>query len=139
MSKIDAPKILALDVAGLRKGLLAGEFTSVDLVSVFGDRSQRIGRRLNLLAEENLTEAWELAKIKDEERKVAREQGKLDELPLLHGIPISVKDVLWQKNFLATVGCAFLCKESERATEDGVIVKLFKDAGAIPLVRGNVP
>ena len=95
LSKIDVPKILSLDTAGLRKGLLAGEFTSVDLVSVFGDRCQRIGRRLNLTAEENLNEAWTLAKAKDEERKIAREQGKLDELPPLHGIPFSIKDMFW--------------------------------------------
>ena len=63
----------------------------------------------------------------------------MDDLPLLHGIPISIKDLFWQKGFLATVGCAFLCKDSDRADEDGVIVKLFRNAGAIPLVRGNVP
>lgn len=39
LSKIDVAHILSLDVDGLRKGLFAGDFTSVDLVSVFGDRS----------------------------------------------------------------------------------------------------
>lgn len=63
----------------------------------------------------------------------------MNELPLLHGIPMSIKDMFWQKGFLATVGCAFLCKDSDRATEDGVIVSLFIKSGAIPLVRGNCP
>ena len=139
LSKIDVAHILSLDVEGLRKGLFAGEFTSVDLVSVYADRSQRIGRRLNLSAEENFNEAWTLAQEKDRERSLARDNGTLDDLPLLHGIPISIKDLFWQKGFLATVGCAFLCKDTDRADEDGVIVRLFRNAGAIPLVRGNVP
>lgn len=32
-----------------------------------------------------------------------------------------------------------MCKESDRATEDGVIASLFIRNGAIPMVRGNVP
>ena len=90
-------------------------------------------------AEENFEEAMFLAKQMDQERKKAKDNGKLEDLPLLHGIPMSVKDLFWQKGFLATVGCAFLCKDSDRATEDGAIVQLFRDAGAILLVRGNVP
>ena len=38
LTKLDVPHIISLDIDGLRKGLFAGEFTSVDLVSVFGDR-----------------------------------------------------------------------------------------------------
>jgi Asp-tRNA(Asn)/Glu-tRNA(Gln) amidotransferase A subunit family amidase len=61
----------------------------------------------------------------------------MDSLPLMHGIPISVKDLLNQKGFLSTVGCAFLC--NDRAEDDGAIVKLYLKHGAIPIVRGNCP
>lgn len=89
--------------------------------------------------EENITQAFEMAKEADNQRDQARADGKMSDLPPLHGIPISIKDVFWQKGFLATAGCAFLCKESDRAEEDGVLVSLLVKAGAIPIVRGNVP
>ena len=36
---VDVDSILNSDMAGLRKGLFDGKFTSVDLVTVFGERS----------------------------------------------------------------------------------------------------
>lgn len=51
-------------------------------------------RRLNLTAEENFAEAMEEAKRCDAERKEAIMNGIQESLPLLHGIPISVKDVV---------------------------------------------
>lgn len=52
-------------MAQLRKGLFEGKFTSVDLVNVFGDRCQRIGRELNLSTEENFNKSLEMAAEKD--------------------------------------------------------------------------
>ena len=50
---------------------------------------------------------------------------------------MSIKDLINQKGHLSTVGTAFLCNDF--AKEDGAIVKCFLQAGAIPIVRGNVP
>ena len=102
--------------------MIAGKFTSVQLVNVFGERCQRIGRRLNLTAEENFEQALELAKKRDQERQDAKKNGTLDKLPIMHGVPISIKDLYNQIGKLATGGCQFLCKESDRATEDAVAV-----------------
>jgi Asp-tRNA(Asn)/Glu-tRNA(Gln) amidotransferase A subunit family amidase len=55
----------------------------------------------------------------DKERAECADKEKL---PLLHGIPFSIKDVCEQKGFLTTVGCAFLCDENLRAKEDSVVV-----------------
>ncbi len=85
---------MALDVEGLRKGLLAEEFTSVDLVNVFGKRCYEIGRRLCLSTEEDFEEALLEAAKMDGERKKAIAEGKADQLPPLHGIPVSVKDLV---------------------------------------------
>ena len=73
---------------------MKGKFSSVDLVNVFGERCQRIGRQLNLSTEENFKVALKMAKEKDEERAKALEEGDADDLPLMHGIPFSVKDLL---------------------------------------------
>jgi len=61
-----------LNVIQLREGLLKGTFTSVDLVTVFGERTQRLGRALQLSAEENFEEAFEMAKKRDEQIEDAR-------------------------------------------------------------------
>jgi Asp-tRNA(Asn)/Glu-tRNA(Gln) amidotransferase A subunit family amidase len=55
----------------------------------------------------------------------------------MHGIPISVKDFIMQKGKLTTYGLANLCDNF--CSEDSVIVKQYLLAGAIPVVRGNVP
>ena len=78
-----------------------------------------------------------MAKEKDEERAKALEEGEADDLPLMHGIPFSIKDILNQKGKLSTVGCAYLC--DDRAKDDSAIVKLYLKHGAIPIVRGNCP
>lgn len=109
----------------------------MDLVHVFGERCQTIGRALCLSTEELFEEAIILAKLRDQERAEARNNGTVDQLPVMHGVPMSVKDVFAQKGHLTTVGVAYLC--DDYATEDCVAVKLYLKAGAIPLVRGNVP
>lgn len=50
---------------------------------------------------------------------------------------MSVKDSIIQKGFLCTVGLAHLCDQV--MDEDSVNVTLFLKAGAIPIVRGNMP
>lgn len=62
VSKLDVKHIVDLDVQGLRRGLLNADFTSVDLVHVFADRSYKIGRELCLSAQENFEEALIMAK-----------------------------------------------------------------------------
>lgn len=57
LSHLDTQKILSLDVFELRKGLLNGDFTSVDLVNLFSDRCYRIGRGLHLTTQENFRTA----------------------------------------------------------------------------------
>jgi len=47
-----------------------------------------------LSAEENFEEALAEAEIKDAEREQAIRDGNADMLPPLHGIPISIKDLV---------------------------------------------
>lgn len=118
--------------------MIEGQFTSVDLVNVFGDRCYRIGRDLCLSAQENFEEALVLAEQKDKERKEAVAKGWkfIKELPLMHGIPMSIKDQIHQKGKFSSVGFAHLMDEDQ--TENSPIVLSYLKSGAIPLVRGNV-
>ena len=83
-----------------------------------------------------------MARIKDTEREQARARGgdqAVKDLGELHGVPVSIKDTINLKGFLTTYGCAFLCAEEYRAKENAVVVSLYLRAGAIPIIRGNVP
>lgn len=73
---------------------MKGTFTSVDLVNVFGKRCYTIGRELKLTAEECFEEALLDAYKRDKERTEAIKNGTAKDLPLLHGIPISIKDMV---------------------------------------------
>lgn len=55
----------------------------------------------------------------------------------LHGLPISVKDNCWVKGMDSSIGLAkFLYQPVPR---DAVIVQSFKDCGAVPFCKTNVP
>lgn len=72
---LNVDQILQLDVRALQVELRKGSFTSIQLVKIFGDRCQRIGRALNLSTEENFQDALDMAKQRDIEREKAREEG----------------------------------------------------------------
>ena len=78
-----------------------------------------------------------MAKTRDQELKEAVLSGTMHLLGPLHGIPISIKDNIMQSGHTASVGVASLCNQI--FSEDAVIVKLLVKAGAVPMVRGNLP
>ena len=69
-----------------------GKFTSVQLVKLFAKQIMKVGRKQNYHTEELFREALDQAEAKDRERRQALREGK--ELPFLHGIPISVKEIV---------------------------------------------
>ena len=64
-------KLLTATVKDLRQGLFQNEFTSLDLVLIYGARCQDIGRQLHFSTEEMFLEAIEQAKKCDAERQKA--------------------------------------------------------------------
>jgi len=68
-----------------------------------------------------------------------RKEGKdlKKELPLLHGIPFSVKDNIAEKGKISSI--ASTAYADRVMSEDAVVIKQFKLAGGIPLVRGSLP
>ena len=68
-------------------------------------------------------------------------KGKNEELlsgKLLLGVPISVKDCIALKGALQTGGLQCRTGEVHRSSEDSLIVHVLRQAGAIPICRGNV-
>ena len=92
MSQAKKDKIFNSDATQLRALLIKRELTSVDLVNYFSERCYTIGRKNNYLTEEFYNVALELAKVKDQQIDEAISNETTDQLGLLHGIPISIKD-----------------------------------------------
>ena len=55
----------------------------------------------------------------------------------LAGIPVSLKDSIAVRGFDVSVG--YSCNTGKPCTKDGAMVRLLKDAGAIPFVKTNLP
>jgi amidase len=73
-------------------------------------------------------EAWALA---------ARREGVADELPVLHGVPVPVKDLNFVAGVRCTLGSAAFA-EHVPDTDDHVVVRL-REAGTILLGKTNTP
>ena len=98
------------DVSEIRLHLMKGTFSSLYLVNYFGNRCQTVGRDLCLSTQELFESGLVLAKKCDEERAESIKNGTQDQLPFLHGIPISIKELFSMKGMLSTVGTAMLNK-----------------------------
>ena len=99
-----------------------------------------IGAGLDLNAEECFHEALDAAKTVRTDRNArlpAADEAAQPGVQLLRGVPLSVKDQYYQRGYDSTCGTA--CKAFKPAAQDGLLVELLRDAGAIPFVRSNVP
>ncbi|KKA29180.1 hypothetical protein TD95_004314 [Thielaviopsis punctulata] len=65
------------------------------------------------------------------------EDGSINMKGPLAGIPISLKDSIVVEGYDSTVGYSGYV--GNKVPEDGTIVRLLKDAGAVPYVKTNVP
>ena len=130
--------LLSLSASSLHRHLhVLGDVSCVEVVLLYSLRSMAIGALTNAVTEEFYTEALEEAERVDA-RIAKRKAGEDDSEPgLLEGVPISVKDAFDQRG--ADSSCGFAARCFRPLTEDGLIVALLRDAGAIPFVRTNVP
>ncbi|KRX01171.1 Amidase signature domain [Pseudocohnilembus persalinus] len=110
------------------------EISSVQLLHLYMKRALTIGRELHGITVENYNEALQIAKNCDQMRETQPENCKGE----LFGIVISVKDCLIQKGHISTLGCASRLSRIPEEN-DGLILNLVKQSGAIPFIRTNVP
>jgi len=110
---------------------------SVDMarnVAALAARCRKYGRNeaaggTNAITEEFFDQAHQ--------RAIAlQKKKKPDPLPLLYGIPISIKECLSIEGTYSTGGMA--CRLKQRDEHDSLIVQVLKKAGALPLCSGNV-
>ncbi|MCA9187434.1 MAG: amidase [Planctomycetales bacterium] len=123
--------LTAMSAAELAAGIAGKQFTSREVVQAHIDRIEATHEQLNAVVvprfEQALTEA-------DGADAVVRRGEPL--LPL-HGVPITVKEMFDVKGTPTTVG--ILARRRHVATDDAVMVRRLRNAGAIILGKTNVP
>lgn len=99
---------------------------AVDVLRAYGKAAVKAQEKTNSVTEVMITaaEGW-------------IENGEINLDGPLAGIPVSLKDSIVVGGFDATVG--YSCKADKPHAVDGAIVRMLKDAGAVPFVKTALP
>eukprot|EP00929_Paragymnodinium_shiwhaense_P056690 TRINITY_DN28378_c0_g1_i1.p1 TRINITY_DN28378_c0_g1~~TRINITY_DN28378_c0_g1_i1.p1 ORF type:complete len:608 (-),score=147.85 TRINITY_DN28378_c0_g1_i1:102-1925(-) len=124
-------EVIELSASALLAKMEDRTLSSEYIVRCFIGRALAVGEELDMNAEEFFEEALEDAVNCDQERAAGRLRG------CLHGLPISVKDQLHQRNADSTCGLSVRCGVPHK--NDGLVVAVLREQGAIPFVRTNIP
>ncbi|KAI0337627.1 amidase signature enzyme [Trametopsis cervina] len=101
-----------------------GELDPVDVVRAYGKKALRAQEATNCLTEILLPEAEEWA-------ATCNHSGPLA------GMPVSLKDTVSVAGFDSCIG--YSAWVGKPATKDSPLVRLLRDAGAVPFVKTNIP
>ncbi len=130
MKKKKMVNLHGLTLKNFREKLLKKEFLALEITQAFfeyiEEKDKKINAYLNLLKDEALREA----------EKVDLLVQKGEELPLLAGAPLAIKDVILIKGHLATASSKML--ENYRASYDATVIKKLKESHAVFLGKTNL-
>ncbi|MFX0138362.1 MAG: amidase [Candidatus Hodarchaeota archaeon] len=107
------------------------ELTSQEITEVIIERIEKINPIINAYCTPTFEIAREMAKKADERVK------KNEKVPLLNGIPTSIKDLVQVKGVRTTFGSKIF--ENYIPEEDAIVVKRLKNAGCVILGKTNTP
>lgn len=116
-----------------------GGITSEAVLQSFMAQAVAGQAELNCVTED----VWEEAVVaaREADRVVGQQRrdggGVAATAGVLHGLPMSIKDSYDQAGTDSTCGIMARCEDPR--LEDGLLVSLLRDAGAVPFVRTNVP
>ncbi|KAL2270972.1 hypothetical protein VTJ83DRAFT_343 [Remersonia thermophila] len=123
--------ILTEPIESLVASVHAGTTAPLSILRTYGKVALKAHARTNCLTEILLPSAEEWL------ARSGPEGGEINLRGPLAGIPVSLKDTIVVGGYDATVGYSSLSHRP--AAEDGPMVRLLKDAGAVPYVKTNVP
>jgi len=107
------------------------EVSCIEVVDAILGRIEKINPKINAYCTVLVEEARQAAKEADE----AVKQGK--RLGPLHGVPVSIKDLIFTKGIRTTFGSKIF--ENFIPEKDAIVVQRLKAAGAIVLGKTNTP
>ncbi|MFC1984174.1 amidase [Chloroflexota bacterium] len=129
--QMDNMEICRMSALEMRNAIRAKKLSPVELMDAFLQRIERINPKVNayctVVAESARTEA----------RCAEDKLMKGEELGPLHGIPVSVKDLVFTKGIRTTGGTRMY--ENFIPDEDDIVVERLKAAGAIVIGKTNTP
>ncbi|KAI9590976.1 amidase signature domain-containing protein [Syncephalis fuscata] len=131
ITSISDDELLNMSARKLCAAIAAKQLTAVDAVRVFGKKAIEAHVRLNCLTEICISEAISDARVLDARLANGGPVGPL------HGLPISVKDSVGMKGYDACIG--YSAWTETPLSEDAVVIKCLRRAGAIPFVKTNIP
>jgi len=126
---MESQEIWWMTAVDLAKAIREKRLSPVEVVTVLLERIKAINPKINAYV--TLTADSAMAAAKRAEEAVMR--GK--ELGPLHGVPVSIKDLVFTKGVRTTMGSKLL--EDFVPEEDAVTVARLKEAGAIILGKTN--
>ncbi|EMC99418.1 hypothetical protein BAUCODRAFT_21231 [Baudoinia panamericana UAMH 10762] len=118
--------ILNEDIEDLVNDVQNGEKKAVDVLRAYGKVAIKAQESTNCVTEVMLSsaETW-------------LERGDINLKGPLAGIPVSLKDSIGVAGFDSSVG--YSCNTGKPVKTDGAIVRMLKDAGAVPFVKTALP
>ncbi|MEQ4564875.1 amidase [Paenarthrobacter sp. CAP02] len=129
--------LAGLTAVGLRDALASGDLSAREAsqhsLSVIEERNKHLGAFITVIQEQALA----AANTADQLHARLSRQGRLEELPLLHGMPTAFKDLTDVAGVPTTHGSAAL--DHKPASEDGALAAHLRRHGVIPLGKTQVP
>ena len=120
-----------LPAVEMAAAIRAKKLSPVEVTEAVYKRIERLNPKLNAFC--TLTRDEATATARDAEKAVMRGEP----LGLLHGVPVSIKDILYVKNVRTTFGSKLY--ENNVTTEDAPTVERIRKAGAVLLGQTNTP
>ncbi len=120
-----------MSVRELGEAIRRGEISPVEILESILARIAQCNPRINAIVTLDEDKAREMAR--DAERKVKRGE----EIGPLHGIPVTVKDLIFTQGMRTTFGSSLF--QDYVPDKDAVTVTRLKEAGAIILGKTNTP
>jgi aspartyl-tRNA(Asn)/glutamyl-tRNA(Gln) amidotransferase subunit A len=123
-------KLNELTIKEAHKGLVEKKFTSVELTEACLVQIKKLNKKINAFI--TLTDKGALARAREVDKKITAGE----EIGILEGVPVAIKDNILVKDIRATSGSKIL--ENYTAPYDATVVEKLKTAGAVILGKTNM-
>ncbi|HEV2131704.1 MAG TPA: amidase family protein [Longimicrobiaceae bacterium] len=123
---VEIPDLPAAEIA---RRVRARELSPLDVLDACMERVERINPRLNAVVTLN-------PRVHEEAAEVERRLSRGEDLPLA-GLPVGIKDVTEVAGVRTTYGSPIFADHVP--TKDALVVRRFRDAGAVILGKTNTP
>lgn len=124
-------EICYMSACDIADSIKKGDLTSQEITEIIIERIEKINPILNAYCTPTFDLAREMAKEADKRVKTGVD------IPLLNGIPTSIKDLIMIKGIRTTFGSKLY--EDFIPEEDEVVIKRLKNAGCVILGKTNTP